>query len=79
MNWKKASENSTYAVEVQCTRCEDTYIREVKQGEGTRQIRTWRGDTQGMCRRCKTIVNTQFWLVAAPVVLVVAIIVVVVM
>ena len=76
MRWKKASEISTYAVEVQCTRCEDTYIREVKQGEGTRQIRTWKGDTQDMCRRCKTIVNTLFWLVAAPVVLVVTIILV---
>ena len=33
MKWKKASDNSTYAVEVNCTRCENPYIREIEAGE----------------------------------------------
>lgn len=72
MRWKKASETSTYAVEVNCTRCDNPYIKEVKAGETAVQRRRTKLDVSGMCRRCKTIVNLKVWSVVIPIAFVIA-------
>ena len=49
----RRSPDSQYALEVQCTRCSETYVKEVRAGHRLTQRRVWWGDTRGMCSFCK--------------------------
>ena len=76
MNWKKAPENSTYAVEVICTRCNNPYIKEIKAGETAVQRRRGPLDTTGMCKSCKNAVTLRVMAVAIPIAFVAAAIII---
>lgn len=53
----RASGDSRYSIEVNCTRCKEPYVKEVKAGDRLTQRRNWKGDTRGMCSFCKFKVN----------------------
>ena len=62
--WRKASDSSTYAAEVNCTRCGTPYVKEVKSGDSTAQRKRNRWDTAGMCNGCTRVINFQMGAVA---------------
>ena len=72
MKWKRASQDSKYAVEAKCTRCGEDMLREVKAGETVVEYRRHEFDMEGMCARCKNALGLKIALVVVPVALIVA-------